>query len=119
MSDTRPDESQRVPQVSSRARVYKLSDDGASDLALTKRYHRDNRANLKALAEHLEQQLESGKFSHRSTREQVQARLENVKRSIERSKESPDSFGPTPTIVAPITRRVRREDKKRRKASRK
>lgn len=119
MSETSPDESQRIPQVSTRARVYKLSDDGASDLALTKRHHRNNRGNLKALAEHLEQQLESGVFSYRSTREQVQARLENVKRSLEHSKESPDSYGPTPTIVAPITRRVSREDRRRRKAARK
>lgn len=108
-----------VPQVSRRARAYKLSDDGASEQALLRRYAKNSKAN-RAGASVLEH--------HRAAIERITARqagpnpvpeqtaahwIRNHEKAIRDHLAGRDAPKPAVRVVAPIVRRVQREDRKR------
>lgn len=113
----------RFPQVAVRARLYKLEDDGASDLPRRKRAAKDRGRNVverheKAIAA-IEKRQRGESGLDPVSPEIAEIRIEAHRKAIRRHKAGPNE-APTVNIVAPVARRVAREDRKReRKASRK
>jgi hypothetical protein len=108
-----------VPQVSRRARAYKLSDDGASEQALRRRYAKDRKA-ARGGASVLEY--------HRAAIDRITARQAGPKpvseemaahwirrheKAIRDHLAGRDADRPVVRVVPPIVRRVQREDRKR------
>lgn len=113
-----PDENlaDRFPQVAVRARMYLLEDDGASDLAHRKRAAKDRGRNV---VEHHEQAIAAIEKRQRgeSALDPVapglaEHRIESHRKAIRRHQTGLDAV-PTVNIVAPVARRVAREDRRR------
>ncbi|WP_427019328.1 hypothetical protein ACQCSX_22485 (plasmid) [Pseudarthrobacter sp. P1] len=102
-----------VPQVSRRARAYNLEDDGASDLSRRKRAAKDSAANRRQFIAAIEQrQAGQGPFPPRDP--EVAARLIDAHRQVIRAHETQrDAASPAANIIAPVARRVAREDRRR------
>lgn len=113
-----PDENlaDRFPQVAVRARMYLLEDDGASDLAHRKRAAKDRGRNV---VERHEQAIAAIEKRQRGESaldpvapELAERRLEYHRKAIRRHQAGLDAV-PTVNIVAPVARRVAREDRRR------
>lgn len=111
----------RFPQVAVRARLYRLEDDGASDLAQRKRARKDAGdvvARRKAAIEAIEKRQRGESRLQPLDPVIAAARIESHRRAIRRHEAGLDDL-PAVNVLAPVARRVAREDRRReRKASR-
>ncbi|QOD06018.1 hypothetical protein [Pseudarthrobacter sp. BIM B-2242] len=109
----------RVKQASRRARLYDLEDDGASDLAQRKRSAKDSIATRRYLIKRIEdRQAGRANLPPRPQEEAdnfIAAHLEAIKRLEEAKPE----IGPAVNVLAPMTRRVAREDRRRSRRTKK
>jgi hypothetical protein len=108
----------RFPQVAVRARMYKLEDDGASDLARRKRASKDRGPNVVERHEKAIAAIEKRQRGE-STLEPVdpkiaEIRIESHRKAIRRHQAGLDQV-PTVNVLAPVARRVAREDRRRAK----
>jgi hypothetical protein len=108
----------RFPQVAVRARMYKLEDDGASDLARRKRAAKDRGPNVVERHERAIAAIEKRQRGE-SALEPVspkiaEIRIESHRKAIRRHKAGLDE-APTVNVLAPVARRVAREDRRRAK----
>lgn len=108
----------RFPQVAVRARMYRLEDDGASDLARRKRAAKDRGPNVverheKAIA--AIEMRQRGESAHEPVDPRIaEIRIESHRKAIRRHKAGLDEL-PAVNIIAPVARRVAREDRRRTK----
>lgn len=113
-----------IKRIDFRARAYKLSDDGASDQALKRRYAKEARAagrdpssveyHKKAIES--AQKVQSRPDTSDRLRELSETWIANHEKEIRRleSLDTPEVITkPAVRVVAPIARRVRREDRRR------
>lgn len=104
---------ERFPQAAVRARLYRLEDDGAADLAHRKRDTKDRIATRRMLIEKIEQrQAGESRFPPLPQEDAdrfIAAHLEVI-RKLEEQKAD---VRPAVNIIAPMTRRVAREDRRR------
>lgn len=115
------DLSVRFPQVAVRARLYRLEDDGASDLAHRKRAAKDRGPNVverhkKAIAA-IEKRQRGESALEPVAPEIAEIRIESHREAIRRFEAGLDEV-PAVNILAPVARRVAREDRKRRRRAR-
>ncbi|WP_235778880.1 hypothetical protein [Sinomonas notoginsengisoli] len=103
---------ERIPGVARRARVYGLEDDGASDLARRRRWARDRVAFLRRSIAELEAQPREGVFA-KLTDEKAERLLAAYRAKLPEAEEAKDAIGPAVNVVAPVVRRVQREDRRR------
>lgn len=111
------DLSVRIPQVAHRARAYKLEDNGASDQAQRKRWAKGSIRTSKYFVSQIRLRQE-GRSSNPPYPPEVAERLiqghldhiEEVRQKIRDSR-------PTAPLIAPVSRRVAREDRRRRRAA--
>lgn len=99
-----------------RARLYRLEDDGASDLAHRKRTAKDRGRNVierheKAIAAIEKQQRGESALEPVDPRI-AEIRIESHRKAIRRHQAGLDD-APAVNIVAPVVRRVPREDRRR------
>lgn len=115
-----------IPQVSRRATAYKLSDDGAIALARRRRWKKDSGKKTieeqivieKKWIDHLNKCLDSEFTDHANSvnlRKKISSHETRIRR-LEGGVE--DVLKPDAPILPPLTRRVKREDRKRAKRSR-
>lgn len=105
----------RFPQVAVRARIYKLEDDGASDLARRKRALRESIAHRKLMIADL-QKRQAGESRLPPHDPEFAARVTAAHRNaIRELKEKLAAVGPDTNVLAPVARRVAREDRRRAK----
>lgn len=106
----------RFPQVAVRARMYRLEDDGASDLARSKR--RTKGVDLIGQHERAIAAIQNRRYGSTSRDPYPAAtaakRIEAHRASIRRLEAGMDDT-PTVNVVAPVARRVAREDRRRTK----
>jgi hypothetical protein len=126
MEETERNLVKEIKRIDFRARAYKLSDDGASDQARKRRFAKDAKSNgrdpssieyhKKAIAALRKVQDKPETVERfREVSEVWIARHEQEIRQLE-SLDSPELIvKPTVRVVAPIARRVRREDRRRTK----
>jgi len=106
----------RFPQVAVRARLYRLEDDGASDLARRKRAAKDRGPDVVERHERAIAAIEKRQRGE-SALEPVdpkiaEIRIESHRKAIRRHKAGLDEI-PAVNVVAPVARRVAREDRRR------
>ena len=103
----------RIKQVSRRARVYELEDDGASDLARRKRALRESIAHRKLMIAGIEKR-QAGESRlppyEASFAERAKAAHRNAVRDL---REKLAVLSPAKPGIAPVARRVAREDRRR------
>lgn len=110
----------RFPQVAVRARMYKLEDNGASDLARRKRAAKDRGPDVverheRAIAA-IERRQRGEAALEPVSPEIAEIRIESHRKAIRRHQAGLDEV-PEVNIVAPVARRVDREDRRRRRRS--
>lgn len=106
----------RFPQVAVRARMYRLEDDGASDLARRKRAAKDRGRNVterheKAIAA-IERRQRGESDLEPVDPKIAEIRIESHRQAIRRHSAGLDE-APAVNVVAPVARRVAREDRRR------
>lgn len=102
-----------VPQAAHRARVYALEDNGASDLAHRKRALRESIAARRTFIFQIEQrQAGAGKLPPLPA-ETAERYLAGHREGIRELKEKLAVLAPAVPLIAPMTRRVAREDRRR------
>jgi hypothetical protein len=108
-----------IPQIAVRARVYKLSDDGASDQAITRRRAKDLRAREgEPLAYHQKRinEIKARQSGSNPLREEIaQKWISDHEKAIRAIESDFFAIKPEVRVVPPISRRVRREDRKRKR----
>lgn len=108
----------RFPQVAVRARMYRLEDDGASDLARRKRAAKDRGPNVVERHEQAIAAIEKRQRGETAldpvSPEIAEIRIESHRKAIRRHKAGLNEV-PTVNVVAPVARRVAREDRRRAK----
>lgn len=115
-----PDENlaERFPQVAVRARMYRLEDDGASDLAHRKRAAKDKGRDVVERHERAIAAIERrqrGESALEPVDPKIAAtRIESHRKAIRRHKAGLTEV-PAVNIIAPVARRVAREDRRRAK----
>lgn len=113
--------STRFPQVAVRARMYKLEDDGASDLARRKRAAKDRGPNVVERREQAIAAIEKRQRGESAldpvASELAARRIEAHRKAIRRHQAGLDAV-PTVNVVAPVARRVAREDRRRERNAR-
>ncbi|MET4143884.1 hypothetical protein [Arthrobacter sp. UYCo732] len=103
----------RFPQVAVRARLYRLEDDGASDLARRKRAAKDSAANSRmAIAAIEKRQAGNGKYPPMD-QEKADRMIAGHRKRIAEHEQGLKPAGPDVNVVAPVARRVAREDRRR------
>lgn len=105
-----------IPAVARRARAYGLEDDGASDLARRRRWARDRVAFLRQSIAELEAQPRQGMFAKVSD-EKAERLLAAYRAKLPEAVEAKGEVGPAVNVVAPVVRRVQREDRRRARRS--
>jgi hypothetical protein len=106
----------RFPQVAVRARMYRLEDDGASDLARRKRAAkgRDIIAQHQKAIAAIEKRQAGDTFLDPYPPEIAAKRIEAHRAAIRRQEAGLNDV-PAVNVVAPVARRVAREDRRRTK----
>lgn len=102
-----------VKQASRRARLYALEDNGASDLAHRKRALRESIAARRAIIYRIEQRQAGALDLPPLPRETAERYLAAHRKAITGLKEKLASVSPSVPVIAPMTRRVAREDRRR------
>ena len=103
---------EEIPAVARRARAYGLEDDGASDLARRKRWAKDHAARLRWAIADIE--ARRGLFA-KLTDEKADRLLDAYRAKLPDAVAAKDEIGPAVNVIAPVVRRVRREDRRRSK----
>lgn len=130
MEETERNLVKEIKRIDFRARAYKLADDGASDQARKRRFAKEAKSNgrdpssveyhkkaIAALRKIQEKPETVERF--REVSEIWIARHEQEIRQLESLEEPELVVKPTVRVVAPIVRRVRREDRRRTKLEKK
>ncbi|WP_422759186.1 hypothetical protein [Paenarthrobacter sp. C1] len=106
---------ERFPQAAVRARLYRLEDDGAADLAHRKRASKDSIATRRELIQRIQA---AGLTKHEPMpQEQADRFIAGHLEAIKKLEEAKPEIGPGVNIIAPMTRRVAREDRRRTRKS--
>lgn len=108
----------RFPQAAVRARMYKLEDNGASDLAHRKRSLRESIATRRAIILRIEQRQAGATDLPPLPRETAERYLAGHREAITGLKAKLSSLAPAVPLIAPMTRRVAREDRRRARKTR-
>jgi hypothetical protein len=103
----------RFPQAAVRARMYKLEDNGASDLAHRKRSLRESIATRRAIIYRIEQRQAGATDLPPRPHEEAERFLAAHREAIRNLKEKLAYLAPAVPVIAPMTRRVAREDRRR------
>lgn len=111
------DLSRDIPQVSRRARVYKLEDNGASDAARRRRQHKEGIATAKMMIRDIIRRQLGQTGLPPMDPDIAKERMERWLARIDMLKAKLQDERPAPRTVAPVARRVAREDRRRRKAA--
>lgn len=110
----------RFPQVAVRARLYRLEDDGASDLARRKRAAKDagdGVARRDAAIRALEKRQRGESTLEPLDPVIAEIRIESHRKAIRRHQAGLDE-SPAVNVIAPVARRVAREDRRRERRAR-
>lgn len=102
-----------IKQASRRARAYRLADDGASDLARRKRALRESVANRKLAIKDLQGRQAGEEGMSPLDPDMADRILTAHQEAIVELKLRLQDAAPTAGIIAPMTRRVAREDRRR------
>lgn len=102
-----------VPQAAHRARVYDLEDNGAADLAHRKRALRESIASSRAMIFRIEQRQAGADVHPPLPPETAERLLAGHRKAIAERKEKLATIAPAAPLIAPMTRRVAREDRRR------
>lgn len=119
MSDLEPNLAKEIPQAHRRAHAYELKDDGGIKWSRDRRARKNNRRNLKLAIAEMERRLagpEQKTVNGRTIaydKDEIRVRLERLHAALRELDETSD-LG-TPRVIAPMTRRVAREDRRRSK----
>lgn len=103
----------RFPQAAVRARLYRLEDDGASDLAHRKRSLRESIASRKMVIFRIEQRQAGATDLLPRPQEEADRFIAGHREAIRELKEKLAALGTAAPVIAPMTRRVAREDRRR------
>jgi hypothetical protein len=104
---------ERFPQAAVRARLYRLEDDGAADLAHRKRDTKDRIATRRMLIAKIEERQAGKSRFPPLPKEDADRFIAAHREVIRRLEEQKAEAGPAVNIIAPMTRRVAREDRRR------
>lgn len=115
MPDYDRDLSRSVPQVAHRARAYKLEDNGASDAARRRRQHKEGIATAKSMIRDIIKRQLGQTGLPPMDPDIAGRRLEGWLSRIEELKAKLQAEGASTRMIAPVARRVAREDRRRRK----
>lgn len=107
-----------VKQASRRARIYQLADDGASNLAHQKRSLKESIANRKILIAHIEQRQAGEATLPPRLQSEADRFIVAHRQAIRELKEQLTAISPATPVIAPMTRRVAREDRRRERNTR-
>lgn len=119
MSDNEANLAKEIPQAHRRAHAYGLKDDGGIKWSRDRRARKNRRRNLKLAIAEMERRLAGPeqKTIHGRTivydKDEIRARLERLHAALRELDET--SGQGTPRVIAPMTRRVAREDRRRSK----
>ncbi|HEX9088233.1 MAG TPA: hypothetical protein VF867_11960 [Arthrobacter sp.] len=102
-----------VKQASRRARIYRLEDDGASDLARRKRSLKESIASRKMIIFRIEQRQAGATGLPPRPGDEAERFIAAHSEAIRDLKEQLAAAGPATAILAPMARRVAREDRRR------
>lgn len=111
----------RIPQVARRARVYRLEDNGASKLAQRKRDAKSSIYRTDPVARHeraiaaIEARQAGLTQAQPLNRSVAEHWIRGHRRAIRAHLSGLDAIAPTVKVIAPITRRVAREDRRRKR----
>jgi hypothetical protein len=108
----------RVPQAAHRARIYDLEDNGASDLAHRKRSLRESIATRKRIIADIQKRQAGGTAFPPRPQAEAEHFVAGHREAISRLKEKLSGLGPSVPLIAPMTRRVAREDRRRARKTR-
>ena len=106
---------ERFPQAAVRARIYQLEDDGASDLARRKRSLKESIANRKLTIAQIEKRQAGKTTLLPRPQEEADRFIAAHRQAIRGLKEQLAAMGPAAPVIAPMARRVAREDRRRAK----
>lgn len=109
------DLSERFPQVAVRARLYRLEDNGASDLARRKRAAKDSAANSRLAIKAIQKRQAGYSRLPPMDQETADAWIAAHRQRIADHESGDTAIGPTVNVTAPVARRVAREDRRRRR----
>lgn len=112
------DLSVRFPQVAVRARLYRLEDDGASDLAHRKRAVKESAANSRLAIKAIQKRQAGEGRLPPMDQETADTMIASHRERIAELEARADAIGPDVNLTAPVARRVAREDRKRRRRAR-
>jgi hypothetical protein len=104
---------ERFPQAAVRARLYRLEDGGAADLAHRKRDTKDRIATRRMLIEKIEQRQAGESRFPPLPQEDADRFIAAHREVIRKLEEQKAGVRPAVNIIAPMTRRVAREDRRR------
>jgi hypothetical protein len=104
---------ERFPQAAVRARLYRLEDDGAADLAHRKRAIKDRIATRRMLIAKIEERQAGQSRFPPLPQEDAERFIAAHRDAIRRLEEQKADLGPASPVIAPMTRRVAREDRRR------
>lgn len=114
--DHEDDLSRSMPQVSRRARAYKLEDNGASDAAHQRRRHKEGIAAARNMIRDINKR-QSGQSGRPPLDPDVADKaLRRWQERIDMLKQKLQDERPSARLIAPVARRVAREDRRRRRA---
>lgn len=103
----------RVKQASSRAYLYGLEDDGASGLARRKRAVKDAIATRKSIIVQIEKRQAGKTRLLPRPQDEADRVIAAHREAIRRLEEKNPDIGPSVNVIAPMARRVAREDRRR------
>ncbi len=115
--DRGPNLAKEVSQAHTRAILYKLKDDGGIKWSRDKRSRKDRRRSLKLEIAEMEKRLNGPEervlFGRtiRYDKVQIQQRIERLRTQLQELNETSDQGAPR--VIAPMPRRVAREDRRR------
>lgn len=108
---------ERFPQAAVRARLYRLEDDGASDLARRKRSVKDSIASRKDAIARIEARQAGETNLPPRPQEEADRFIAGHQEAIRKLETKKPDVGPAVNIIAPMARRVAREDRRRARKS--
>lgn len=110
------DLSKEIPQVANRARAYELEDDGASDLSRRKRCARRSITGYQHGIARIRDRQNGLSVLPPMDAKDAGRLIDNYTARIAELREQIAETGPATPLVAPVARRVAREDRRRRRA---
>lgn len=116
MNRDHDDLSRSMPQVSHRARAYKLEDNGASDAAHLRRRHKEGIGAARTMIRDLNRRQAGQSGWPPLDPDDAEEALRRWQERIDMLKQKLQDERPSVRIIAPVARRVAREDRRRRRA---